>query len=384
MPVVNIDVPTIQLVKEFYGTSSYSKKWPPLLDKLHPVCNAKSAAIAVIEKAPDANGKAHSINCVSTNLDEEVQEYYGENYAHYEADHATLVFGSRVGEMIVDPAFNDVEKISQRPDVIFAKEHMGIFHRFAVRLNDDGAWSDCIAFQYGPERSNATPQEYAKVRPYMQHIGQAINMGRIYDSIRNRYQAVLSMLDRVNVGMMLLRSDGAIVISNSFAQQIIDESRRLSVNSRGTLVCSSKNESAELAKKIELLQSSNVDASKLYMRLGGDSENDDLVIELSRLVDDEGDVGNGFAGVMAILVDPNRPFNAGFESLSSIYSLTNSETELANLIANGLDYKSAAEHRGVGRETIKTQSRNLMRKMGVDSRAGVVRRLLSLGIPFVD
>lgn len=41
------------------------------------------------------------------------------------------------------------------------------------------------------------------------------------------------MPDSVNVGMLLLRSDGAVVISNSFAQQIIDESSRLSDSSRG-------------------------------------------------------------------------------------------------------------------------------------------------------
>ncbi|OED35921.1 hypothetical protein AB833_29140 [Chromatiales bacterium (ex Bugula neritina AB1)] len=372
-----------ELISKLFATGTYSSKWPPLLDQLHPLCNAKGAGLVVVENVPDAKGRTHHFNCLSTSFDSDIQSYYADNYSHHEVDHIKLVFEGRVGEVITDPAFDDIEAISQRPDVAYLIEYMDIFDRFGVRLNDDKAWSDAIAFQYGPERSNVTPEEYARVQPYMHHIGQAIAMGRIYDSIRSRYQAVLSMLDRVNVGMLLLRSDGAIVICNRFAQQVIDESSRLTISSSGYFVATNRNESAELKQKIDGLSEEATSASKQYVRLGGDLENNDLVIELSRLLDDEGDVGNGFEGVIAILVDPNRPFQLGMDALS-VYSLTASESELANLIANGLDYKAAAEHRGVGHETIKTQARSLMRKMRADSRAGIVRRLLSLGLPFVD
>lgn len=372
-----------ELISKLFATGTHSSKWPPLLDRLHPMCNAKGAGLVVVENVPDEKGRTHHFGCISTSFDPDVQRYYAENYTHYEVDHTKLVFEGRVGEVIIDPAFNDIEAISKRPDVAYAIEHLDIFDRFGVRLNDDKAWSDAIAFQYGPERSNVTPEEYAKVQPYMHHIGQAITMGRIYDSIRSRYQAVLSMLDRVNVGMLLLRSDGAIVICNSFAQHIIDESSRLSISSSGYLLATNSSERGELEQKIGSLSEEATSASKQYVRLGGDLENNDLVIELSRLLDDEGDIGNGFEGVIALLVDPNRPFQLGLDALS-VYSLTTSESELANLLANGLDYGAAAEHRGVGRETIKSQAQSLMRKMRTDSRAGIIRRLLSLGLPFVD
>lgn len=374
----------VELVNEIYSTQQHDEKWPRLLDRLYPIANARSAGLAVIEKSDDSTaGLFHTFNTNSTNVDPVIEEKYLKEYSHLEINHIKLTMESSVGVMVVDPDFDDYDLITQRPDVKFAMENMDIFHRVGIRLNDEHVYSDIIAFQLPTDRrENFTPKEIAPVLNYVPHLAQAINLGRIYDAIRQRYKAVLSMLDRVNIGMVLMGNAGSIVVANLCAQEIIDRSSRLDITKRGYLQVTDSKIDLYFQSRIRLLQESRDQSEKSIIRLGDDNDDSDLVLELSPLLDSDSDVSNGFLGVMAIIIDPNRPYLALYESISSVFSLTKAESDVAQLIANGNSYKEIAERRGVGRETVKTQAGNLMRKMNVSSRAGVVRKLMNLGISF--
>jgi len=372
------------LVKDLFSTKQHNEKWPGLLDQLYPIANADYAGLAVIEKTSDVTpGLFHTFGAQSTNVDPVLEEQYLKEYSHYEIKHLELTMESSVGQMVVDPDFDDLDKIVQRPDVKFAMENLNIFHRVGVRLNDDHAYADVIAFQLNTKRTkNFTPDEISPVIEYVPHIAHAINLGRLYDAIRQRYKAVLSMLDRVNVGMVLMTNNGSVVIANSYAQEIIDKSSRLSITKRGYLEATDSLMNVYLQNRLMSLQDSKTQTEKCIVRLGNDDDEGDLVLELSPLLDSDSDVSQGFLGVMAIVVDPNRPYLAQHESISKVFSLTKAESDVAHLIANGNNYNEIADHRGVSRETIKTQSGNLMRKMKVSTRAGVIRKLMNLGISF--
>ncbi|MBX2837890.1 MAG: LuxR C-terminal-related transcriptional regulator [Gammaproteobacteria bacterium] len=376
----------VELTNELYSTQNHSTKWPRILDQLYPICNADYAGLAVVEKPNDKGADLfHTFNSMSTNLDAETEVEYLRDYAHHEVKHFEMMLNAPVGKMIIDPDFDDYDKIIQRPDVKFSMENMNIFHRIGIRLNDEHAYNDLIAFQLRADRrSNFTEEEIAPIKPYIPHIAQAISMGRIYDAIRQRYEAVLSMLDRVKIGMVLLQANGVVVLANAYAQEIIDDSKQLQTTKTGYLKATDSLMDVYLQSRLQLLQSSTDISEKYIVRLGDDSENDDLVLELSPLLDADGDIDSGFQGIMAIVVDPNRPFLASHESVSTVFSLTKAESAVARLIANGNNYNDVAERRGVSRETIKTQARKLMRKMNVSTRAGVIRKLMTLGIPFSD
>jgi len=354
-----------KIIEQMVSTERHDKKWPRILDQLYPISNAHFAGLGVIERSPDFDHQLfHTFSAQSTNVDPVIEAKY-------------------LSE--ADPDFDDYDQIIKRPDVKFAIENLNIFHRVGIRLSDEQAYADLIAFQLRPERrENLTQEEVAPVLPYLPHVAQAIAMGRIYDAIRHRYQAVLSMLDRVNIGMVLMRSDGAIVIANTYAQEIIDGSARIKSTKDGYLQATDSLMNVYLQSRLEALHQAANRSDKYIVRLGDDADNSDLVLELSALLDSEGDVDTGFLGVMAIIIDPNRPFLASCDSMNKVFSLTGAETAVANLIANGNNYHEVAEQRGVSRETVKTQVGNLMRKMNVQTRAGIVRKLMTLGIPFND
>ncbi len=373
------------IIKDLYSTDWSVEKWQSILDRLHPIVNARSAGLVVIENFSDGNER-YQLGVTSTSLNPEMVGIYNHEFAKYEHAMVEASLQHPPGTMLVDPAFCNKKKISNRPDVAFAMKHFGILDRFGVRLNDDGAWHDAIAFQYAVEYEKPIEREFLVLKPYLPHLAQAISLGRMYDQIRRRYNAVLSMLDRVGVGMVLLKSDSSVVICNQFAKRVIDNSSHLTISPSGRMISyGSKRDELKRCINQSSLTNRTTLHSKRYVTLGSDLDDDYILIELSPLRDHESEVGIGLDGVLAIILDPNRPtpqINKG--ALKSLYNLTAAETAVAGLIGDGCRYKDIAERRGTSSETIKTQMRSLFMKMRAKTRAGIIRRVLAISLPFYD
>jgi len=373
------------IVEALYGTTHSFAKWQPVLDRLHPLVGANSAGLIVVEKNTEGSLQ-HQFGVTSTSLPVETVLTYNRKYAHYEAEQLKLSAASRPGTCLIDPAFNDAEKISRRPDVAFAIQHLGIRDRFGVRLNEDAAWHDVIAFQYSVDRGNVTPGEFARLQPYLPHLAQSIVLGRIYEQIRNKYNAVLAVLDRVAVGVVLLQADSTVIHCNQFARQIIDQSAVLSLSVRGQLNVVGR-QSHSVAQAIFQVATNRERSDSLDRHLLGidDGDRDErLLLELSPLNDSDAEFERGLQCVIGILIDPGAKAAFDTGALGVLYSLTPSETHVAELIGQGYSQPEIAETRNTSTETIKKQSAALFRKMNTNSRAGVIRRLMSIRLPFLE
>jgi DNA-binding NarL/FixJ family response regulator len=84
---------------------------------------------------------------------------------------------------------------------------------------------------------------------------------------------------------------------------------------------------------------------------------------------------------MCIVVDPDRNRAIDAELLKRLYPLTDAEAKIAAFLANGLDYTEIAEHRNVTVSTVRSYSKSIFKKLCVNSRAGVVRKVLAATIP---
>lgn len=373
--------PTI--LEGLYATEHASQKWQPILDQLHPIVNAKSAGLIVIENRLEG-GDRHHFGATSRGVDPQQLQTYNERYAHYDQSMLEVSKFSEPGTMLVDPSFEDIELISQRPDVAFAIEHLGVRDRFGVKLNDDPAWQDAIAFQYDVSRRGATQQEFSRLQPYLPHIAQAVSLGRIYDQIRQKYNAVLAMLDRVAVGMLLLRSDSTVIICNRYARRVIDDSACIEITSSQKLQATGTQQ-AELRhsiKEIANRSSLSTGLQKLHLPLTDALEDEKLLIELSPLIDQNAEVERNFAGTLAIIIDPNSPISFDESALGALYALTPAEVEVASLIGSGHNNPEIAEVRSTSKETTKKQVGSIFSKMKTNSRAGVLRRLMAIKVPF--
>jgi len=367
------------IVSELYGTADSPTKWSSILDRLHPIVNAKGAGLIVVDRYSEENGPPNQFGVTSSSLPLDKMAIYNTEYAKYEREIVAIGERTPVGQMVVDPAFKDRETISNRPDVAFCIENFGIRDRFGVRLNDDKAWYDVLAFQYDTSRGNATKEEFSKVVPYISHVAQSVTQGRIFDQIRKRYGAVLSMLDRVNIGMMLLRSDATVLIMNECSKEIFDRSPFLSVTANRKISLRSSENSRLLHEIADLGKSHSSENPKRHIYL-----KDDLLVELSPLCDTQGDIEKSFLGVMALFIDPKSPIAINEKGITQVYDLTNAELDVTKSIGIGRSIVEVAEDRNSSPETVKKQLKSIYQKTASSSQADLVRRIISISLPFRD
>jgi DNA-binding CsgD family transcriptional regulator len=64
-------------------------------------------------------------------------------------------------------------------------------------------------------------------------------------------------------------------------------------------------------------------------------------------------------------------------SVSSQYNLTNREVETLRLLLGGLTSKEIASHLKISPNTVKVFLRQIMLKMGVTTRAGIIGKFVS-------
>lgn len=376
-----------KILSELYNVALEPAKWCDVLGLIHPLVNASGAGLLICERTMDEHGVLHQFSKASELLNDEHLPIYNQNYAHLEHYHVNKVFQSKPGTVVLDESFDNREEIVLRPDVAFALKNWGVLDRFGVRLNDDEAWVDCLAFQYPPERGNVTTKEFSNLTPYLPHLAQTVSLGRMYDSIRRKYQAVLSVLDKIDLGILLLRNDGVIILCNEYARKIIDSSPHIDITLAGKLRAIDKSTELKLRHSINEICSSAKgvgSVAKSHLALGTDASVDNLLVEISPLSDADSEVETGFKGALVIIVDPNRAHNIQTDVFTSLYGLTVAESNVATLLSDGKSYEHVAQIRNVGKDTIKSQVSSIYRKMKTDSRAGFFRRLISIKLPFVD
>jgi DNA-binding CsgD family transcriptional regulator len=367
----------------FEAGSSASDKWSRVLDRLYPLVNAKSAGLIVVDSVNREGMAPNQFGATSTNMSPVSMAEYNKNFAHYEKEMVALAFASRPGELVVDPAFENIEKIVQRSDVAFAIKHFGVRDRFGIKLNSEDAWHDALAFQYDVKRGNVTASEFERIRPYVPQVARAIALERIYDQIRARYNALLTMLDRVNIGMMLLTNDCSVVLSNEAANETLSDTRYLSFTRDGRLKINSSDYNLN---KLVLAAADEecVKDKKKTLILGDPLAGNELLVELSPFSDMRSELGEKFKGVIVMIVNPNTTIGVDTNALQLLYKLTDVECDVAAQIAAGKSNAEIAESRSVSTETIKSQVRSLFAKMGVKSRTFVHRKIISIRLPFRD
>jgi DNA-binding CsgD family transcriptional regulator len=187
------------------------------------------------------------------------------------------------------------------------------------------------------------------------------------------------VLNTLSIGVILLSHNSEVLLANSAAESIVADKDWLRVVDR-KLRCRPE-ESAELEARIRLASENKAEEAECILHLSGPSgQNDSLLLAFASLstvevLEDEPNC------VMCIVVDPDRNRATDAELLKQLYPLTDAEAKIAAFLANGLDYAEIAAHRNVTVSTVRSYSKSIFKKLCVNSRAGVVRKVLAATIP---
>lgn len=83
---------------------------------------------------------------------------------------------------------------------------------------------------------------------------------------------------------------------------------------------------------------------------------------------------------MLVVTTSDRSLHVGVSILCELYDLTRTEAATANALLEGATVDQIATARGVGRETVRTQVKQVLGKTGASSQADFIRRLAPLSV----
>ena len=370
------------IVRAIYDAAVQTDRWPGTLDRLAPIAGAKGAAILCIDLL---GGPCHKLGFMCSMYPPHMAEEYEREFVSYERAHTEAVLHSDIHRFVFDRDFTEQrEAIAERPDVQFLVENFGVFDRCGARLGDDDSWFDCLAFQHAAERREVRSEEPVAVKGYLPHLAASMSQLRTFQRLQSLYGAVLTMLDRVGTGLLLVDSELRVVVANVTAERLLEAGDGLRRDARGRLAALDQNDAITLRTAVTEIAAASRGEQENASRFFGvtrPSRRDRYLIELSPLRDSRGEIENDFAGAMITLIDPDEPEVIRLHGMREIYGLTGAELAVAEHLVDGLSHTDMADERGVTPGTIHSQVRSIYRKTRSSNRTELVRRALRMNLP---
>ena len=370
----------LQVIGEIYDAAIDQSLWPDRLDKLAASMGAVGGTLHAID-AVDPNFFQVTHGC--TRYIPEMLQKFNETVGQHEAYAWETLCRMPAGEILTDEdLWPDREAYAERPDIRFMLDLHGVFHRAGTKLNDERAWYDGIVFQLGKDRGPITTPERARLGRYVPHLARAVTLTRSYSLLQARHSAVLGALDHIASPMIVVLGSGYVLYANEAAQTLLDRADGILTGADGRLSTVDASGAAALSRALAAASATATGqpgsaGTRLRLARRGSGKAPYLA-DISPLRDPRGELQTGLRASLVALIDPDATLSLSAEPFRDIYGLSPGETAVLGLILEGHGREAIAERRNVSPETIKVQTRAILRKTDCTDRVDLLRRALTL------
>jgi DNA-binding CsgD family transcriptional regulator len=211
------------------------------------------------------------------------------------------------------------------------------------------------------------------------HLKRAVRLHSHLDLIESERNLYAGTVDRMLVGTAILDKAGAVIKTNSVADELLRENDGLRLL-KGSLQADYGQENRELQRLIVQAAGGRTgDAPAVIeaMSITRPSGRGKLGVLIRSLPAGEWSEGKRSPSVAVFIRDPGRKSQASQEMVRRLFDLTPAEASLALLLANGLTLDDAAEELEIRKNTARAHLRSIFSKIGVTRQTTLVRVLLS-------
>lgn len=375
---------TLETLGMLHATPFGSQDWPQVLDAIAGLIGGNGGLLFVHDEGPpELQISAASSHYLASDV-----ELYLEAHARDDELRWVRMLDEAAPRTLMTDAdiWPDRRAYDAMPSVRFLRE-LDLYHRVAVRPCRHGGWKDALAVLFPARRGGIRPAEARRLSLLVPHLARAIETQRPFQLLLRRFGAVLAALDHLGLGVLIVREDGGVLVSNREAERILEaddglrrgsRSRVRAADGEADLRLRAALQRAERAARLE--EKERITTLALPRRAGGEPYLADVV----PLRDHGDELGAGFRGVLLVVVDPDHRELISVEGLARSYGLSPMETLVCRMLAQGATLREIAETRGVSLDTVKTQSRAIYAKTGTRNRRELVRRAVSILPPLLD
>ncbi|ANT63046.1 hypothetical protein AYJ57_21470 (plasmid) [Salipiger sp. CCB-MM3] len=283
-------------------------------------------------------------------------------------------------QLIPDTATGRSEgDLDSRKDYAYLRGRTGVGRRVGVRLNEDAVWFDALSIGLSSSKKELSDIGAHRARFLLPHLTKAVEMGRVFSLLRARYRSALAAIDRVQAGVAIALQDGQIVVMNAEAERIFDLDDGMALGRDAKIVTTRP----DVTSKV---QSHIVEVSATALGQGGQHEFlvsverksglTPFLLDVAPIRDCEAEIEKGLDGALVTIIDPENIPYLRLDRFTKLYGLTQAETDVCRLIADGAAVQEIAERRGTSPVTAKNQVAAILAKTSVRSRAELIRLIL--------
>ena len=375
---------TLEMLGLLYATTLGVDRWPDVLDGIAELTGGNGALLFLYDPGlTDLEIAAKS----SGYRDLHIEQYRKSLFEGDEAAWLHVLDQAPPRTIKTDlDVWPDRRVYDAMPSVRFLRTQ-ALYHRVGVRPCAHGGWKDALTVLYREDRPVIRPVEARRLELLVPHLARAIEMQRPFRLLQRRFGQVLAALDRLGLGVLVVRAASEIVLANREAERILAADDGLARCARAKVGARDPNAAARLAAAVEraahAARLEELDGShtlEIPRRSGGEP----YLVDVVPLRDDGDEMGSAFNGVLLVLIDPDHREMVSIQGLARSYALSPTETLVCRMIVQGMTQQEIADARGVSLDTVKSQARAIYTKTRTRNRAELVRRALSVSPPLVD
>lgn len=230
--------------------------------------------------------------------------------------------------------------------------------------------------------------ECQRQRMLMPHVSRSFGVLQRLQGADFKVAASRAALDLLKSGVFLIGEGGEVLFANRCATRILRDEDGLRLQLRNglrgvnTLITSDPQAQQALVAALRETLSPDILTTPHFTRtvsVPRPSHRTPYALSFSSLpIENEFGTGSDTPRAIVFLVDPEQPTNINTDWLQSTFGLTRAETRVAVMLAEGNTMEEMSENLGVSVNTLRTQLSQIYAKTGVNTRARLVRLMLSL------
>jgi len=376
-----------ELVSNIYDCAVNDTRWDEIVDASVKQAGARGALLGTVNISGSDHISAQPevrFSKIWREIPNEQIEYMRRAFLRYQIDTwKVLAQKERFGHVYDYDGYSDIDSLASREDYVFRRENLGIVRSVCFRLNDDRGQIDTLAAHFDAGYHKVPEQSQAILTELLPHYAKSLELSRVFNLLRNKYQAVLAALDHVVIGLCIVRPNRVVEICNSEAKRIFENTDLIKIDKNRMLIAKERQVSQMINQAID--QATN--QQRLHpieheniLRIGYKNEVS-FLLEVTHLRDSEGELGEPLDGALVSIIDLFNTKEIKTERLTTLYSLTAVEQQVCSFVVQGLSRTEIAERREVSPQTVKTQISSIYTKLQVRTRTELIRLALKIHPP---
>lgn len=372
---------TLESILALYDSSLAPERWTEGLDAMTEAVGCKGALLMGM----GADGLDYRLQSASSMWAPHaaLAPVWRESYGQIDVEAQKRLFKQPLGVPLFDEEIWPDDDLWNRDDMRFLRENVGTFLRMSLNFSSHGVNAGVTLYfdQSVQQIGTKTRETAGLIAP---HATQAIRINRLHHDLLLQYQAVLSVLDRVRMGIAVVARTGDIVVVNETACGLLESRGAVRLRSDRRLEIANEDASRTLQHCLDNALATAIDGketAEAVVRIPRGPGREPLLLEILPLRDGRGEIEVGFAGALIYFIDPEQVNEFDLSPLRHAFQLTPAEMAVTEKLVIGHTIGEIAEMRGVSFHTVQAQTRAIYRKTRARSRGEIARRALTLKPP---